>query len=109
MDDSLDLFKKITRSERQEVGRRTWIQHKCCGTCVWPTGTGKTRLAINCITCILKHYPTFRVLVVVPTDTLKNQWSNELDTLGLSLNCDVQIVNTVSKHKYKTTILVIDE
>ena len=57
MDTSLDLFKTLTRSERQELGRQLWIKHKCCGSLVYPTGVGKTRTALNCIECILKKYP----------------------------------------------------
>jgi superfamily II DNA or RNA helicase len=109
MDNSLDLFKQLSRSERQELGRQLWIKHKCCGSLVYPTGVGKTRTALNCIECVLKKYPTFRVLIVVPTEILYDQWNLELDKRGLSLNCEVQIVNTVAKHKYKATILVIDE
>ena len=105
----LDLFKSITRTDRQEISRKTWIKNKCCGTIVACTGFGKTRVALNSIQCIINKYPKFNVLVVVPTETLKVQWSKELDSRGLSLNCDVQIVNTVAKHKYKTNILVIDE
>ena len=105
----LDLFKSITRTDRQEISRKTWIKNKCCGTIVACTGFGKTRVALNSIQCIINKYPKFNVLVVVPTETLKVQWSKELDSRGLSLNCNVQIVNTVAKHKYKANILVIDE
>lgn len=105
----MDLFNPLSRSERQEIGRQNWIKHKCCGTCVWPTGVGKTRLAINCIKSVLKKYPKFKVLVVVPTEVLQNQWVEELDALGLGLNCDVQIINTVIKNKWKVDILIIDE
>ena len=40
MDYSLDLFKPLTRDQRQELGRQTWIKNKCRGTLVYPTGVG---------------------------------------------------------------------
>lgn len=49
------------------------------------------------------------MLVVVPTDNLKEQWIGHIDLNNLSFNADVQIVNTVIKHNWKTDILIIDE
>lgn len=109
MDYSLDLFKPLTRDQRQEIGRQTWIKNKCRGTLVYPTGVGKTRTALNCLQSVLKKYTDFRVLVVVPTDTLKNQWQEQIDNLGLQFNCEVQIINTVIRHTWACNILVIDE
>lgn len=105
----MDLFKSTSRDERQEISRRTWIKNKCCGTLVACTGFGKTRVAINCIKSVLVKYPSFKVLVVVPTETLKEQWIKQLDSLGLSLNCEVEIINSVIKKDRQTTVLVLDE
>lgn len=109
MECSLDLFKPLTRDQRQEIGRQTWIKSKCNGTLVYPTGVGKTRTALNCITSVLKKYNNFKVLIVVPTETLKNQWQHELDERELQFNCEVQIINTVIKHDWNVNILVLDE
>ena len=40
MDNTLKLFETISRDERQEIARQTWIKNKCCGTMVMPTGFG---------------------------------------------------------------------
>lgn len=109
MDYSLDLFEPLTRDQRQEIGRQIWIKNKCVGTLVYPTGVGKTRTALNCIESILKKYSDFRVLIVVPTETLKNQWQEQIDERGLQFNCEIQIINTVIKHDWTCNILVIDE
>lgn len=109
MDDTLKLFEPITRDERQEIARQTWIKNKCCGTMVMPTGFGKTRTAFNCIESVLKKYPDFRVMVVVPTETLQNQWQRQIDEKGLSFNVEVYIINTVIKHTWNCKILIIDE
>lgn len=99
----------ISRDERQEQARIRWIKNKCRGTFEFATGFGKTFTAIKCIKSIVDKYPQFRVLVVVPTDNLKLQWISRLDDNQLSLNTEVQVVNTVIKHNWKCTILVIDE
>jgi superfamily II DNA or RNA helicase len=79
-----DLFTPLTRDERQEESLRKWLQAKGKGTVIACTGYGKTRVAINCFKRILTKYPTFKAIVVVPTDTLKEQWINILDSQGLS-------------------------
>ena len=103
------LFKTVTRDERQEEARVKWIKNRCKGTFEFATGFGKTWTAIKCIKSIIEKYPNMRVLVVVPTDNLKEQWIGHIDSNKLSLSADVQIVNTVIKHNWKTDILVIDE
>ena len=109
MDNTLELFNKISRDERQEIARQTWIKNKCCGTLVASTGFGKTRVAFNCIQSVLNKYPEYRVMVVVPTETLKNQWQEQIDERGLSFNVEVYIINTVIKHNWNCKILVLDE
>ena len=58
---------------------------------------------------MLKHFPQYRVLIIVPTETLQKQWCGHIDSNGLGLNCDVQIINTVIKHPAKYDLLVLDE
>lgn len=58
---------------------------------------------------MLKHFPQYRVLIIVPTETLQKQWYGHIDSNGLGLNCDVQIINTVIKHPAKYDLLVLDE
>lgn len=103
------LFKTVTRDERQEEARVKWIKNRCKGTFEFATGFGKTWTAIKCIKGIVNKYPQMRIMVVVPTDNLKEQWLGYIDSNKLSFNADVQIVNTVIKHSWKTDILVIDE
>jgi superfamily II DNA or RNA helicase len=73
MVEQLELFKPVDRTTRQEECRVKWIKNKCVGTLVAATGFGKTRVGLNCAETIVKHYPEFKLLVVVPTDTLQNQ------------------------------------
>jgi len=109
MAEQLELFKAVDRTARQEECRRKWIKNKCCGTIVAATGFGKTRVGLNCAETVIRHYSKFRILVVVPTDTLQKQWTKQLDERGLSLNCDVMVINTAVKQRRQYHMIILDE
>lgn len=98
----------MTRDERQEICRVKWIKNKCRGTIEACTGFGKSRVAINCINTILSKYPNKKVLIVVPTTGLKEQWEKHIYNYGFTFNCEVQVINTVIKHKWKCDLLIVD-
>jgi RNA polymerase primary sigma factor len=99
----------MTRTERQQEAVRKWIKAKGKGTIEAATGFGKTNMGIISIRALLKKYPQFRILVVVPTTTLKVQWQNKIDEEGFSFNAEVQVINTVIKHEWICDFLVLDE
>ena len=99
----------MTRTERQQEAVRRWIANKGKGSIEAATGFGKTRMGLISIRAILKKYPQFRVLVVVPTTALKNQWQVQLDEWGFTFNSEVYVINTVIKHEWTCDFLVIDE
>ncbi len=99
----------MTRDERQEIARKKWIQNKGCGTVVASTGFGKTRIGLNCIKTVLSKYPDKRIIIIVPSIALKEQWSSLIDINGLSLNCETVVINTAVKSNYNCDILIIDE
>lgn len=99
----------LNRTERQKLGLKKWILNKCRGVCEYCTGFGKTRVALEAIKLILNKYPQYKVLVIVPTKTLKKQWISHLDSWGFSLNADVVVINTAAKKKYHCDLLIIDE
>jgi superfamily II DNA or RNA helicase len=105
----LSLFKPISRDERQEECRVKWIKNKCKGTITAATGFGKTYVGLNCIQSVLKVLPEAKIIIIVPTLPLKEQWYNQLDKRDLSFNCEVVVVNTAIKNHYKCDLLVIDE
>lgn len=49
------------------------------------------------------------ILVVVPTDVLKNQWIDHLEEWGLLNNVRVEIVNTVIKLQWICDLVILDE
>ena len=99
----------MTRDERQELCRINWIKSKCKGTIEACTGFGKTRCAVNCIKSILNKYPDKKILIVVPTNGLKEQWLTHIENNSLQLNTEVQIINTVIKHEWICDLLILDE
>jgi len=99
----------MTRTERQQEAIKRWIANKGKGTVEGCTGFGKTRVGLMTIKALLKKYPQFRVLVVVPTTALKDQWQIQLDEWGFSFNSEVQVINTIIKHKWFCDLLILDE
>ena len=99
----------MTRTERQQVSIRKWLDSKGKGTIEGATGVGKTRIGLMTIKALLKKYPQFRILVVVPTTTLKTQWQTQIDEWGFSFNAEVYVINTVIKHNWTCDFLIIDE
>lgn len=45
----------------------------------------------------------------MPTTALRDQWLGILDANSLSLNCEVLVINTAIKNRYKCDLLVLDE
>ena len=99
----------MTRTERQQKSVKCWINSNGKGTIVGSTGYGKTRCALTAIKALLKKYPQFRILVVVPTDPLKKQWLGHIEEWGFQFNVEVVIINTCIKHSWICDMLIIDE
>jgi RNA polymerase primary sigma factor len=99
----------MTRTERQQEAVKHWIINKGKGSIEAATGFGKTNMGLMSIRALLKKYPQFRILVVVPTTTLKNQWQEKVDIEGFSFNVEIQVINTIIKHNWVCDFLVLDE
>lgn len=104
-----DLFEPISRDERQAQAVKAWIKAKGHATIVAATGFGKTTTSCNIISKLRTKYPTMSVLVVVPTQNLKEQWEGVLDHKGLGFNTDVQVMMGASKRQQSCDLLIIDE
>lgn len=104
-----DLFEPLSRDERQRECIQNWIKNKCKGTIEACTGFGKTRVALKSIELLRKKYPEFRILIIVPTETLRQQWFEELSKWNIIFNADVQIINTAVKHTWDCDFLILDE
>ena len=104
-----DLFEPVSRDERQAESVQKWLNSKGKGCIEACTGFGKTRIALNIIKKLLKKYPKIRILVIVPTELLYNQWVGHIEANSLQLNVEVQIINTAAKKGAICDLLIIDE
>lgn len=106
----MDLFSQVsTRSARQSEAVQKWVNSKLVGTLVCPTGFGKTRCGMIAITRFLSKNPSKKVIIVVPSDPIKNQWVEETVQWEVFDNCSVKTMFDVSKNSYECDLLVIDE
>ena len=105
----VNLFTNNSRSRRQDLTVQKWVDNKLHGICICPTAFGKTRVGMLAITRFLKKNQTRKVIIVVPSDPIKQQWINETVNWQCFDNCQVKTMNDVSKNKYDCDLLVIDE
>lgn len=98
-----------SRTERQQEGIKKWLKNKAIGSLVYCTGVGKTFTAIIGIKTLMKRFPDLKVLIVVPTLGLYEQWVQHIDTHQLSFNCTVKVINSVIKEQSTYDLLVLDE
>lgn len=99
----------ISRTDRQKQSITKWIRSGGKATIEACTGFGKTRLSLMLITSLLKSNSKASVLIVVPTEFLKEQWIDQLIEWDLIDNCKVEIINTVIRSEWTCDLLVIDE
>ena len=70
---------------------------------------GKTRIGLNLAEAFVKRNEKSSILIVVPTQFLKEQWIDKLDERGLIDNSHVEIVNTVIKFNWTCDLLILDK
>lgn len=99
----------MDRTTRQKLAIKRWSENNGCGTLILPTGFGKTRIALTISQLLVKRNPDFKILVVVPTDNLKNQWLKQLIEWKLLKNVTVEIINTAIKKVQHFDLLICDE
>lgn len=97
----------MQRSERQSLGVQKWVDNRLRGTLCWATGVGKTRGGVTAMQRFQKGNPTHKIIVVVPSDPIKEQWIEEL--ARFKVKADVVTMFIASKNKMECSLLVIDE
>lgn len=98
----------ISRDVRQDQGIERWKAVKGKGTCLYPTGFGKTMMALKVIRRLRAQRSDVTVIVIVPSEALQLQWNRELTKFGLE-GVTVLIINTAIKSEYTCDLLVVDE
>lgn len=99
----------LNRDERQDLGIEKWKKAGGRATMEYATGFGKTRVALKTIKRLVDKKPDCKVIVIVPTDYLKEQWMLQVTEWMLFDNCRVIVINTAVKMKIDCDLLVIDE
>ena len=97
------------RTTRQKYCIKSWIKSGGKASIEAATGFGKTRIAIMTIKLLKHKYPNLRCIVIVPTETLKSQWEELLVSNDIVFNCEVHIINSFVKDRWKCDLLVLDE
>lgn len=110
--DQMSASESSRRTKRQILAVKKWVLSNCEGTCEWPTGTGKTRIATSAIQVMRREGKEGKsVLIVVPTLQLQEQWKEGLDLIGLSSNSNIKVINSVVRSKgpdYECDLLILD-
>lgn len=88
--------------EYQKIAFKNWKNNNQQGLFAMATGTGKTITALNCLLEIYKKTGYYKALILVPTITLVNQWSNECKKFNF--DC---IVKVCSKNQWKNDFSTI--
>lgn len=99
----------ISRTQRQKQGIKKWLGAGGKGTWCWATGVGKTFATCTLINLLLKSNPAAQILIVVPTEILKEQWLANVIKNNCFENCQIEIINSVIKKHYNVDLLVLDE
>jgi len=97
----------MTRTERQIQAIEKWKASGCRASFVMPTGFGKTRTALTAVSRVISKNPWMKVVIVVPTKVLKDQWEEKLDENNIK--ADILIMNTAAKKFFDCDFLIIDE
>lgn len=100
----------MTRDERQDICVRRWIAKLHRATIEATTAFGKTRIAIKVIHLLRRNDKTRKVIVVVPTLQLKDQWREVLTEFGCERDTEVYVINSfVRMTKMRCSMLILDE
>lgn len=106
----MKAVKQLSRDERQALCLQKWVANNGHGTLVCATGFGKTRVALNTVKWLQSKHPDIRIIIVVPTAVLQEQWMDNLREQNCLLDhVEVYIINSVIKNPHNCDLLILDE
>lgn len=73
------------------------------------TGSGKSRIGLYAIQFLRRNGINRRVMIIVPTLQLKDQWEKELKKWKLHNNTAVWVINSAIKYDHTCDLLILDE
>lgn len=83
----------------QKEAYKAWVNNGKTGVFAMATGTGKTITSLNCILNEYKQSGNYRVVVLVPTIALVEQWQAEIANFNFK-----EIIQISSEHDWKSRI-----
>ena len=102
----------LNKQRIQQEAEDAWYNSGCLGTLEMATGVGKSKIALNCIQRMRTVKPNTSVLLVTPTERMRDiDWPEEARKWEISLD-DVKIVCQASLSKQKLDkygMIVLDE
>lgn len=107
---ALKIDLTTSRSLRQAEALQKWKSKGGRALIILPTGMGKTVTSMRLVEAFRKQRPDFKVVVVVPTLDLKEQWENGWQAYFDNLNhFKCMVINTAAVTKEACDLLVVDE
>lgn len=108
----MEILEKKLR--RQNIGIDRWVHGKDhgaprngCGTLHWYTAVGKTFAALLICQRMFERHPEATVLVIVPSDSLRTQWKDEIKKnipREYWENFDVATIHMLIEHKLRFNV-----
>lgn len=92
--------------EYQKEALNNWLESDCKGFFEMATGTGKTITALNCALYLQQKENKVRILILVPSLSLADQWAVEAGSFNFkniiiansnNANWDVQVLSEINK------------
>lgn len=80
----------------QDLAYEKWRKNEYKGIFAMATGTGKTITSLNCVLNLYKLTNKYKILILVPTVALLNQWTKEVNKFNYR-----NIITTSFKEWYK--------
>lgn len=111
LDKSLETLEELISAPRfpypegprdyQEIAYQRWVENGLRGIFAMATGTGKTITSLNCLLNECKNDPQgiYHALVLVPTITLVEQWSDEARSFNFQ-----DVIEVSSKAKWESSL-----
>lgn len=85
---------------------RNWVESEYSGFFEMATGTGKTITALNCALELYRKEKKYQMLILVPTLTLADQWTEEALSFGFS---NIIVANSKSRNWVEATLREINK
>lgn len=103
-----NLIEGLSLFDYQLKAIQMWWENGKRLICEMATGTGKTRVAIGCITKLLNTKQAIVIFVVCPQGTLALQWKADIDTLKIRHDDFLVADGTVPKWRIKLEDKLLD-